>query len=385
MTVWIVNPFDNLPTEGYRPLRFWLMAEAFVRAGHEVVYWTADFSHANKAPRRILPDVPQPPFRVVSLHEPPYARNVSLRRLWAHWRWAKVWAKAASAEPVPDLIVVSTPPLAVGGEVRRYAARRGTKVIVDVMDDWPGTFERVVPRWALAPLRAVARRNCRAADAVTVVSDRYADLARSYGFTGPVRRFYHGIALPPAPSPATGREASAAPALRLLYLGNLGRSYDLTTVIEALALLPGATLDIAGEGEQVPALKALAETAAPGRVRFHGYVGRAALADLLSARDVGIVPMAPDSCVGIPYKFADYSSFGLAIASSLGGESGRLLARYGAGAAYRGGDPQNLAAALRMLAPKLAGARAGARRLAEAEFDADAIYAAYVRFATDLV
>ena len=383
MTVWIVNPFDNLPTEGYRPLRFWLMAEAFVRAGHEVTYWTSDFSHANKAPRRILPDVPPPPFRVVTLHEPPYARNVSLRRLWAHWRWAKAWTKAAAAEAAPDLIVVSTPPLAVGGAVRRYAARRGTKVIVDVMDDWPGTFERVAPRWALAPLRAVARRNCRAADAVTVVSDRYADLARSYGFSGPVRRFYHGIALPPAPK--AGGDATAASALRLLYLGNLGRSYDLSTVVEALALLPGATLDVAGEGEQVPALEALAERAAPGRVRFHGYVGRAALAELLSTSDVGIVPMAPDSCVGIPYKFADYSSFGLAIVSSLGGESGRLLARYGAGAAYRGGDPQNLAASLRALAPKLAEARTGSRRLAETEFDADAIYAAYVRFATDLV
>ena len=102
MTVWIVNPFDNLPTEGYRPLRFWLMAEAFVRAGHEVTYWTADFSHANKAPRRILPDVPPPPFRVVTLHEPPYARNISLRRLWAHWRWAKAWAKAAAAEAAPE-------------------------------------------------------------------------------------------------------------------------------------------------------------------------------------------------------------------------------------------------------------------------------------------
>ncbi len=236
---------------------------------------------------------------------------------------------------------------------------------------------------ALGPLRAAARRNCRAADAVTVVSDRYADLARSYGFSGPVRRFYHGIALPPAPK--AGGDASAASALRLLYLGNLGRSYDLSTVVEALALLPGATLDVAGEGEQVPALEALAERAAPRRVRFHGYVGRAALADLLSTSDVGIVPMAPDSCVGIPYKFADYSSFGLAIVSSLGGESGRLLARYGAGAAYRGGDPQNLAASLRALAPKLAEARKGSRRLAETEFDADAIYAAYVRFATDLV
>ena len=32
MTVWIQNPFDNLPCEGYRKQRYWLMAEAFARA-----------------------------------------------------------------------------------------------------------------------------------------------------------------------------------------------------------------------------------------------------------------------------------------------------------------------------------------------------------------
>ena len=36
MTVWIENPFDNLPREGSRPLRFWLMARAFVQAGVRV-------------------------------------------------------------------------------------------------------------------------------------------------------------------------------------------------------------------------------------------------------------------------------------------------------------------------------------------------------------
>ena len=33
MRVWIVNPFDNLPLEGTRPQRYWLMARAFARAG----------------------------------------------------------------------------------------------------------------------------------------------------------------------------------------------------------------------------------------------------------------------------------------------------------------------------------------------------------------
>ena len=54
MNVWIVNPFDNLPVEGYRPQRYWLMSEAFARAGHAVTFWTQDWSHAKKKRRAIF-------------------------------------------------------------------------------------------------------------------------------------------------------------------------------------------------------------------------------------------------------------------------------------------------------------------------------------------
>ncbi|MCR5413992.1 MAG: glycosyltransferase family 4 protein [Kiritimatiellae bacterium] len=377
MRVWIINPFDNLPQEGYRPMRFWLMASAYAAAGHEVTYWSADFSHANKALRRMDAAVPPPPFRLVLLKEPPYSSNVSFRRMYAHWRWAKNWRAAAEGETRPDAIIASTPPLCIGREVRRYAAKTGAKVVVDIMDDWPGTFERVAPRFLLWPLRRLAKANLRAADAVSVVADRYADLARGLGFKGPLRRFYHGIEMHPLA--AAGAERGGG--LRLVYIGNLGRTYDLTTVVEALPLLPGATLDIAGEGEQLDRLK---ETAAGLSVRFHGYVGERELAELLSGCDVGIVPMQSESCVGVPYKFADYAKAGLAIASSLGGESGKLLAVYGAGVAYRGGDPRSLASSLASLRSRLEEMKKGARKMAETEFDAKRIYAEHVRFTEGL-
>ena len=79
MTVWIENPFDNLPAEGFRPQRYWLMAEAFAKAGHNVTLWTSDFSHAKKAPR-ILSKV-EAPFRLKLIKTPPYSGNVSFKRI----------------------------------------------------------------------------------------------------------------------------------------------------------------------------------------------------------------------------------------------------------------------------------------------------------------
>ena len=412
MRVWIENPFDTLPPEGGRPLRFWLMAAAFARAGHEVVYWTSDFNHITKRKRVFVrageedarggaaarrEDVP---FAVELIPTKPYAKNVSLARVRSHRAYAAAWERraraVAAAGGAPDVIIVSTPPLATGAVAIRLARSFGAKLVVDVMDDWPGTFYRLLPRGAqglgrllFAPMHRAARRLYRAADLITTVAARYEELVRACGATAPVKRFYHGIQLGRLERSLTRanldkldlleqskRQATAN--VRLVYIGNLGRTYDLATILAAMdALPPEVTLDIAGNGAQFADLQRRANA----RIRVHGVLDRQSLAALLARCDVGLVPMAADSCVGIPYKFGDYAAAGLAIASTLGGESGRLLARYGAGFAYRGGDAASLAALVRRLLAEpqtLARAQAAARRMAEDEFDADTIYAAYV-------
>lgn len=197
MNVWIVNPFDNLPLEGFRPQRYWLMSEAFARAGNEVTYWTQDWSHAKKS-RRAAADGPcgaeGQRFSLRFVHVPGYGRNICLKRIWSHWRFARNWAARAAGLPAPDLIVASSPPLFIGREVRRFCARTGAKYIIDIMDAWPETFERVAPRWALGWMRALARGNYRNAAGITAVAQRYLDLAKSYGATCPMHLCYHGIA-----------------------------------------------------------------------------------------------------------------------------------------------------------------------------------------------
>ncbi len=95
MRVWIENPFDNLPLEGFRPQRYWLMAEAFARAGHEATLWTADFNHTTKTRRAIAGEPPDFALRLV--HEPPYSANVSLGRMISHWRYSREWSRLAQA------------------------------------------------------------------------------------------------------------------------------------------------------------------------------------------------------------------------------------------------------------------------------------------------
>jgi glycosyltransferase involved in cell wall biosynthesis len=379
--VWIVNPFDNLPTEGFRPQRYWLMAEAFAAAGHDTVLWTQDWSHALKARREPSVFAAGCGFSVKPVPVPGYRKNISFRRLWSHWRFAANWRSAAEAEAragnLPDVIVLSSPPLYVGKMARAFRRNRPVRLVFDVMDAWPETFERVAPRFALGWMRRIAGGNYRSADALSAVASRYLELARSYGCAAPQRLCYHGIRLAPD---CVGAARRLDGVRRLVYAGNMSLSYDLATVVEAVKSMPGLTLDLAGSGPDEPVLRRRAEGCS--RIRFHGYLPEAELRRLLEKADAGIIPMFDDSCVGVPYKLADYAAAGLPVISSLHGETEELLASYRAGTVCAVRDGASFLSAVADLDSAVKSGRvtsSGIAGLASA-FDAGRLYSEYVRF-----
>ena len=165
--------------------------------------------------------------------------------------------------------------------------------------------------------------------------------------------------------------------VRIVYIGKMSLSYDLATAVDAVEGDAELSLDLAGAGPDEAALRQ--QAAGCDRIRFHGYLAETALRALLSQADVALVPMFDDSCVGVPYKLADYAAAGLPVASSLHGETADLLVRYAAGVTYTAGD----SAALRTAVRDAVGKRSGVAALADA-FDAQKLYAGYVAFATAL-
>ena len=379
MKVWVENPFDNLPLEGFRPQRYWLMAEALARAGCDVTLWTSDFSHAKKAPRTLSGS--SAPFALKLVKTPPYKSNVCLARIKSHKTYAANWLADARSEAkksgAPDVVIASLPPLSTADSA--FALRRefGCKVVVDVMDAWPETFARLFPKplrfiapLALSPLSRAANRAYSQADLVTGVCDAYGKIALSRGAKS-YHRFYHGI-----------RSASHTfPALRpsrpvsLVYAGNFGRGYDLTTAIRAVKEMDGATLDIAGAGERESEWRACA--ADSPRIRFRGYLASDELGALLDSADVGVIPLADETFVGLPYKLGDYAAHGLRMVTSLRGECAAILERHNAGATYTAGDAESFKSAVAK-AMSMSGDSAGLF----AELDADRIYPEYVSLVT---
>lgn len=176
--------------------------------------------------------------------------------------------------------------------------------------------------------------------------------------------------------------------MKLVYIGNMSRSYDLATVIAAAIRADGVELDLAGTGPDEPRLRALA--ADSPRIRFHGYLAAAPLAALVDAADAGVVPMFADSFVAVPGKLCEYLRAGKPVVNSLPGETAELLARSEAGVFYTAGDVESFLSALRDLenlsrSPHYSSRPLPPQALFEAEFSAAKTYPAYVRFCEDLV
>ncbi len=374
--MWIVNPFDNLPQEGNRPQRYWLMALAFARAGHDVTLWTSDFSHSRKAKRVFVREV-EAPFCMRMVAARPYTRNIGFARILSHRSFARNWRVAVEGETAPDVLVASMPPLALGSEVCAYAARHAcTRLVVDVQDAWPETFERVAPRWMLGPLRSTARRIYCGAHAVSGVAGRYIELAKSYGAAVPTAIFPLAIEMSSVPPPPSDRNEQSP--LRLVYAGNMGASYDLATVVDGVKGMDGVELDLAGSGPCETELRSRA--AGCSRIRFHGYLGEDELREFLAQGDAALVPMFDASCVGVPGKLADYAAAGLPVLNTLHGETERLLASCQAGFTYPVGEVGAFRDAVeRFRLADRAAFRAGARSLA-ARFDAKTVYGGYVKW-----
>jgi glycosyltransferase involved in cell wall biosynthesis len=116
-------------------------------------------------------------------------------------------------------------------------------------------------------------------------------------------------------------------------------------VIRVLPLLPGATLEVAGDGEALPSLRALAaEMKLSDRVTFHGKLGRRAVLDLLARSTLFCYPTS--SSEGFPKVVLEALASGLPVVTTrvsvlphlIGSECGELLDDT---------EPQSVAAAVR--------------------------------------
>ncbi len=369
MNVWLVNPFDFLPYESYRKGRYTFVVNALLAKGHHVTWWTSNFLHASKqhrSPGYCIKKI-NDNFEIRLLATPGYGQNISLKRIYNHHIYCRQFMKyAAAAETKPDIILASMPPLGSAVAAIRLGRAFKAKVIIDIIDIWPEVFLFLVPKRFRTILKALmlplfkrADTIYNDADAIMAVSDTY--LARAMNVcrqAKPGLTLHLGVDLDHFQDHTAGETAGQEKYEKkdgdvwITYIGTLGKTYDLDTVLTAAKAFLGdekIKFMIAGQG---PEFNRLVERAVKEKIRnvhFTGLLDYVNLIALLKKSDIGLNAYAPDAPQSFPTKIFDYFAAGLPVVNSLEGELHRLIAEKKVGVYYRAGHAGSLTAALKAI------------------------------------
>lgn len=411
MQIWIINLFSDLPGEGAGEGRFLTLAKVFAGMGHEVTWWTMDFHHRSKSHRseatrlaaenelQTLGLDGRIQIRMVPVSG--YKKNISFQRIHSHRQFAAQLLKQAGQSTdvtAPDRIVVSSPPLTAGAAALKLGKRYICPVALDLTDQWPHTFERVLPggaglrkrlgRLVFYPQYRLAAHLYRKAALVSAVSQEYLDEVTQRVPAQKTHLCYIG-----------GTECRVSlggttegPPLQIIYVGAMTGSYDLQTALHAMAQMdaqetPAAHLHFAGGGPNEPALRVLSkELGLESRVSFHGFLQETELHELLNRMDVGLNLIRPGIAITMPHKLSDYLCAGLPVINSLAGEADELLREANCGTFYTAGGTKSLLAAIRGYADvdRLNRAKEAAAALAARAFNRAQTYPEWARAVVEL-
>ncbi|MBP2232988.1 glycosyltransferase involved in cell wall biosynthesis [Azospirillum agricola] len=207
----------------------------------------------------------------------------------------------------------------------------------------------------LAPM---TRTVWRQAAAVTANSAGLADLAKGFmpGLDIPVipngvdsTLFHPAVPVRAVAGGAAATRSSDGP-VRLLAVGRLVAQKGIDVLIDALARpgLGNVALDVVGDGEWRDALeRQAAGHGLAGRVRIHGWLSRAALAEVYRKADVFVLPSRDE---GMPNVVLEAMASGLPVVASAVAGACDLVVEGETGFLVPPEDPDALAAALRRLA-----------------------------------
>lgn len=344
MKVWIVNVGENLPTDGenVRIFRCGILADYLSERGHEVVWWTSTFDHYLKKHRYtenktfFIKDN----YKIRFLHGSGYQKNISLKRLYDHFKLGELFKKLALNEETPDIIISSFPIISLSYEASKYGKKHNIPVILDVRDMWPDIFSGVLPeklrfigKSLLYPMYNRTRNAFKDATGITGMTDEFVswgaihakrslnkyDQAFPFGYE---RKNYSEIHLKES-NEFWDKNGLSDNNLNIAIVSYIGEVLDLNFIVNIAKKIKESKLNskifVCGVGPLFERLKE--QTIDLGSIKLMGWMDGCQIHTLLSRSTLGVIPYInrEDFMKSIPNKVPEYMSQGLPVVTSLRG------------------------------------------------------------------
>lgn len=341
----------SLDNENYRPLRTATMCDALSSLGHEITWITSTFNHSLKKQRfrkqtEFFDKTIQT--KIIFLFGSKYASNIGLGRIFHDFRLAlslSLFFIKNKKKLNPDIVICSIPSIELA--LITFITFFKKYKVLDIRDLWPDVFKDLVPKKyklffnGLSILLNSLNRICfNFSDCTLGLTNSFLEwgsekiikknhkkkfLLLRMSYPKLIRKFLKV------------KKSKVIESLNLTFVGTLGKTNDLDTVIQAINMLPNSIdvkLNICGAGLNLENLKSLSYKKS---IKFHGWQNKHYINDLLEKADIGIAPYinSKNYTYNMPNKIAELLAHGLPVALSLNeGETYNFISKYECGFSY---------------------------------------------------
>jgi len=323
---------------------------------------TSTFCHLTKKQREVQTlSLDKLPYKMTLQYEKGYKKNIGFDRISSYKQFGKNVKKYLETRKKPDLIIVSVPSLRVADEVTKYANKNNIPVIVDIQDLWPEAFKMalsipIISDILFYPMKKQADRIYSRADKIMAVSDTY--VVRGLKCN---KKDSKGLSIYIGSDSELIKQKTANIEIDkpnnefwIGYVGALGHSYDIESVIKAIKILNNEGIEnikflVMGEGVLKEHFKQVA-IENEVNVDFTGLLEYGTMMKTLMACDVAVNPIIGKSVSSIINKVADYSAAGVPVINTQNSlEYRKLLEDNNAGLSVENGNIFALAEAIKAL------------------------------------
>ena len=384
----IIANFTKLPWEQGNS-RFPYIINLIDKEKYDVELVTSSFSHGEKRQRENKSNDMNLDYKITLIDEPGYKKNVSLKRFYSHYVFAKNVEKHLGEIEKPDIIYCAVPSLDVAKVAAKFAENNDIKFVIDIQDLWPEAFKMVFNIPVLSdiifyPMKKTANYIYSKANSIVAVSKTYANRAAVVN-----KRFDKKLPVFLGTDLETFDNAKKVheivwddDVVRLAYIGTLGHSYDIKCIIDAIKILNQKGLKnilfiVMGDGPLKESFEAYSKEnnvncEFTGRLAYEEMIGR------LCACDIAINSITKGAAQSIINKVGDYAASGLPVVNNQESKEYRKLVEdYQIGFNVENSNPQEMAEKIELLyKDKELRKRLGEnnRKLAEEKFDRNHTY-----------
>lgn len=299
-----------------------LLKEYYENKGYDTTVLLTDFIHASKSFAAWEKE------GYVLVKTKSYKKNISVDRLYSHYKFAKDVEKQLKKMKV-DVLHVLLPANSLAKVAKQYKETHpDVKLYLDIIDLWPETMpiNRLKNAYPFEVWRKLRDDNLDNADKIYCECNLFTQVMRREA-----DERFHTLYWVKNDTQIVRNPVLSKEELHLCYLGSINNVIDIDYIVrmcEALNTYKKVVLHIVGDGEKRDELLQKIK-AAQIEVIYHGLVYEAEKKQAIFDQcHFGLNIMKSSVCVGLTMKSLDYFQAGLPIINNIDGDTAEMIDKY---------------------------------------------------------